>query len=340
MKTPFFAILLLLTLPLSNSYAQINQKIKRGIEQAMAHEMDMDSAKVTGFVIGLFDHDSTWIFPYGRISKSEKTPMNSDVRFELGAASHPFLLSRLRQLATEKRLDLDKNVNFYLKTEQKFPLGEILTLRQLATHTSGLPKFPPDFGDFETDKTQPFADFTEGVFWDDLKSMDSTQLTKGKYLFSHLGVAILEKIVQPFGTLDREFLGDKNLAQGYNLAQNPVDNWQFNGVFDNTLGLKMSVSEVLNFVKKDLKTPEITEMRVSTGLNKYTFMGDTWHVIRHNKYLRICVATGMTGGHSTFIAFIPQTQTGVVILTNSRIIQGKLGYYILRMLNNNWKRKQ
>ena len=54
----------------------------------------------------------------------------------------------------------------------------------------------------------------------------------------------------------------------------------------------------------------------------------------------ICLSSGATSGHSAVIVFVPQTKTGVIILANSRAIQGELAMAILKMLNNNWKRKE
>jgi CubicO group peptidase (beta-lactamase class C family) len=324
----------------STSYAQIGKKLQKGIESAMANEMDMDSAKVTGFVIGLIDHDSTWIFPYGWTSKARQVPISAATRFELGALSHAFLLSRLRALVAAGKLDSQQKINVYLPQNWRFPLGEKFTVQQLMTHTSGLPKYPSDFGDFERDKEQPFLNFTEGVLLAFLQTLDSTKITMDKYLFSHVGMALLDKIMEPFGSPQSIDFQNDSLAQGYNLAQKPVSMWQFDETFRRVLGVKMAVVPLLNFIKTEMQTTNIDQLIAPTTLNKYTFMGNTWHIIKQNSYLNICVATGVTSGHSAFVAFIPKTKTGVVVLTNSRIIQSKLGYYVLRMLNNNWRRRE
>jgi 1-acyl-sn-glycerol-3-phosphate acyltransferase len=74
MKITFLSILIFTT---SQLFAQDGGTLKRVIDQLLARrENRVDSAKVTGFVIGCLDGDSTWIFPFGRLSKTTKDAPN------------------------------------------------------------------------------------------------------------------------------------------------------------------------------------------------------------------------------------------------------------------------
>ena len=76
-----------------------------------------------------------------------------------------------------------------------------------------------------------------------------------------------------------------------------------------------------------------------TKINKNTSIAKAWHIFKEKKNPSICMASGATNGHSAVVVFVPQTKTGVVILSNSRAIQGGLAMSILKVLNNNWKRR-
>jgi CubicO group peptidase (beta-lactamase class C family) len=101
----------------------------------------------------------------------------------------------------------------------------------------------------------------------------------------------------------------------------------------------MTVKQLMDFVRKQLEIKDLHTALYPTNIGKYTSVGKAWHVIKENKHTNICLATGTTAGHSAFVAFVPETRTGVVILTNSRLIAGKMGLAVLRILNENWKRK-
>jgi serine-type D-Ala-D-Ala carboxypeptidase/endopeptidase len=323
--------------------AQNGAVLKRVIDQLLKRsENRVDSAKVTGFVIGCLDGDSTWIFPYGRLSKTTQDAPTGTTYFEIGGVSQVFIANRVHELVEKKDLDYATPVNRYLSQALQFPAGERINLLQLATHTSGLPKLPSDMGTFEADKEQPFEEYTEGGLFEYLKTVDTTVLTPNKYLYAPLNYVILEKMLEKRSTLPligKDTISNKTVAQGYNLAQKPVDLWRFNETFRWTVGRQANAQELLQLIREQLNIKELHSALFPTNLNKHTFMGKAWHVIRQNKNMTICLSTGTTGGHSAFVAFVPETRTGVVVLTNSRLVGGKLGMAVLRILNENWKRK-
>ena len=322
--------------------AQNGAALKHVIDQLMRRENHVDTAKVTGFVIGCLDGDSTWIFPFGRLSKTTNGAPDGDTYFEIGGVSSVFIANRVHELSLTKQLDYNAPVNRYLPPPFQFPLGNRLTLLQLATHTSGLPKLPTDIGTFETDKEQPFEAYTEGVLFDFLKNFDTTFLTPNIYRYAPLNYAILEKVLEKNNWLnvEKDVFPSKIRAQGYNIAQKPVERMRFYETFKETLGREMTVKQLLIFVRQQLEIEDLHTPLFPTNIGKFTSVGKAWHVIQETKNMRVCVASGTTSGHSAFVAFVPKTRTAVVILTNSRLIAGKLGLAVLQVLNENWKRKK
>ncbi len=339
MKTAFTFLLFFLS---SQVYAQNGAALKDVIDQLLRRrENRVDSAKVTGFVMACLDGDSSWIFPFGRLSKTTQEAPNGDTYFEIGGVSQVFIANRIHELVGTKQLNYAASINQYLPPSLQFPMGAHMTLLQLATHTSGLPKLPDDIGAFEAAKEQPFEAYTEGSLFDYLKTFDTARLTVGRYRYAPLNYAILEKMLENKGLLGFEKSSFQNriFAQGYNMAQKPVELGRFNETFQWTLGRQMTVKQLMEFVKKQLEIKDLHAALYPTNIGKYTSMGKAWHVIKENKHLDVCVATGTTAGHSAFVAFVPKTRTAVVILTNSRLIAGRMGLAVLRILNENWKRK-
>jgi serine-type D-Ala-D-Ala carboxypeptidase/endopeptidase len=337
---------------LSNIYAQVGHFLQKQIDRAVAYENRYDSLKTTGLIIGCIDHDSTWIFPYGRISKTSNQKPTAGTYFEIGSLTQTFTAANIHFLVRQGILHDDSTVNVYLKPEQRFPIGNKITLLQLITHTSGLPKFTDDWGAAEEDNAQPYAHYTEGGFLNFLQTYDTTTWKQGQYQFSNLNFVLLGLILenthadvwwQPFA--DKT---DVALAQGYNLAKQPVEPWQVAPIFQPALGGCTNMNQLLGFTQWQLNIDSLDKPNLlkdtqlplfPTKMNKYTSVGRGWHIFKRKKQPLICVSSGASSGHSAVILFVPKTKTGVVVLANSRAIQGELAMAILKVLNNNWKRK-
>ncbi len=81
-----------------------------------------------------------WAKGYGFADKAHATPFTPDTIMNIGSISKTFTGAALMLAVQEGKLSLDENINTYLPfkvTNPYFP-NEPITLRQLATHTSGI----------------------------------------------------------------------------------------------------------------------------------------------------------------------------------------------------------
>ena len=108
------------------------------------------------------------------------------------------------------------------------------------------------------------------------------------------------------------------------------------------LGMKSCAADLLEFTKNNMAEGSpfgtIHLPRHPSGIQKNTWAAMGWHVLRHRKRPDIVTHTGSTAGHRATIAFVKETKTGVVILSNSPFGHNGLEFSILRMLNKDWKR--
>ena len=354
------------------------QKLKSQIEMLLAHELNADTSKRAGFVVGMIDGDSTWTFGFGRADRTVNEPPHAKHIFAMGSASQIFVAS-LYQIAVEKGLLIPtKPVNFYLNSNQQFDAGHKITVQQLVQHTSGLPKLPPAFGLIEKDVAQPYLDYDCEKFISDLKSLDTNHLQINQYAHSNLNYALLGLILRqtfknepsdnahPYsdwamilknnlfdiagmshtGVYVRE--EDKNLEiAGYNLAQKKVTPAECNCMTP-ALKAHADMDDLLKFLKihiglknSTLSTTfsSMTQQSVPTKIDKKASMAIGWHLQRENKHSEIAITSGYTNGNAVFMAFVKNTKTGVIVLTNSKNGHNRLGYLLLKIMNNQWKRK-
>lgn len=155
----------------------------------------------------------------GKAAEARDTPPEKLV-FEIGSITKVFTGLLLAQAVVEKKVTLDTPIGALLGEKQPFadPRVAAITLKQLSTHTSGLPRLPTNAaaGMVEGD---PYANYDEKLLLAYLR--DARLEGEGPYTvsYSNLGVgllghllgriydttwekAVLEKVCRPLGMQD------------------------------------------------------------------------------------------------------------------------------------------
>ena len=111
-------------------------------------------------------------------------------RFEIGSVTKTMTATMLALLAAEGRLGLDDEAGRWLSAGAN---GSI-TVRQLATHTSGLPRLAPDFFARHVDPDNPWAGFT---FEQAEEGLRRAAIAPGRpWLYSNLGYQLLGLVLE------------------------------------------------------------------------------------------------------------------------------------------------
>jgi CubicO group peptidase (beta-lactamase class C family) len=103
----------------------------------------MEHYKVPGVSISVVENgEIKWAKGYGIANTDSKTKVDVNTIFQAGSISKPVAALSALKLVEEGKLDLDTDVNTYLKDWQipanKFTATEKVTLRRLLTHTAGM----------------------------------------------------------------------------------------------------------------------------------------------------------------------------------------------------------
>jgi CubicO group peptidase (beta-lactamase class C family) len=99
--------------------------------------------KVKGLSIAVVsNYKVVWAKGYGWADEAEKRPVTAETLFEPGSISKSLNAVGVLKLVQDKKLDLDKDINMYLKS-WKFPYDSIsknkkITLAHLLSHSAGL----------------------------------------------------------------------------------------------------------------------------------------------------------------------------------------------------------
>jgi len=343
-----------------------NGDLKVEIERIILHDTEISLDETPGFIIGIVDQDSTYYVEFGSDIKGGKTTLNAEDIFEVGSISKVFTSSLVSILVEEGKLNYEDKINTYLPEEFQNPRMDDISILNLIQHTSGLPVRPYFFGMKEKDPQNPYGYYEKSELLEFY--VDFVPKNIGSFNYAHTNYGLLEIILESatqmsldklmdiymFDPLEMESsfvffkeLKEDVITQGYDRAGRETAPWTF-ASFGASEGIKTSTSNLVNFMKVNIGLVDHPysnifagnhKKEVETDFNESIRTGRGWQIIDQRKGYDIITHNGKTNGHNAFIAFVKETGTGVVILSNSNIGTRDLGFLVLRMINFNWKRK-
>lgn len=345
-----------------NASTQNREELRTEIEKIIRFDTELDFKQVPGCIVGIIDGDSTYVFSFGKYNSEKRSrKINEDDVFETGSITKLYTSYILYQLEKEGKCDLTDKVNQYIPDIFQNPRLDHLSLISLINHQSGLPLRPHGFGSKDKQLQNPYMYYTEE---DVLKFFRDYIPEKEGFIYAHTNYALLEIIIQQITGMDYDDVfkkyiidplqlnhtfvdfpeqKDNYIVPGYDKSGSEVKPWVFSS-FRGSEAVKTSMHDALVFVKNIIH-PEETSLSDTIGntdnfggktFNDYLEIEEGWHILKV-KDKKLGIHTGRTSGHSGFMGIMKDTQTAVIVFSNSWIGTGDLGMQILRMINHNWK---
>lgn len=113
------------------------------VKALLVQLVDVDK-RAPGIVVGMIadDPQESWVVGYGRLSATDEHVPDGDTVFEIGSITKVFTGILLAQAVLNGEVKLDDPISMYLPEGVTAPeyKGKSITLLDLATHTSGLPR--------------------------------------------------------------------------------------------------------------------------------------------------------------------------------------------------------
>ena len=362
MKVKYLILLFVCFIISDAVIAQTKEQLKAEIDKIIRWDTEIEFERTPAFSIGIMDNDSTYFINYGNFSKEEKRAIHEDAIFEIGSLSKPLSASLVSLLVDEGKLSFDDALNIYIPENYRNEALNHLTIDDLLTHNSSLPRLPIGFGLKESSVKNPYQNYSKEDLLEFYKNYTPVKSSKKGYLYSHVNYALLELVLEqtmkmPFAEiLDSKLLSPlgmsasslyltspEDFVQGYALSGRPSAPMDFKS-FAASEGIKSSSSDLMKFVKatinQDLNGILNSNLikRHKSNLNKHIYSSRGWQIIDRKPY-DIYFHSGKSKGHAAYMLFIKETKTAVVLLANSEKGTEDLAMLILRMLNKNWKRR-
>jgi len=228
-------------------------------------EQQLLNYKKVGCAIALLNSALDNSFLYSGF-RNKTDLINENTRFQIASLSKPVTAWAIMKLVEDGRIDLDINVNNYLKNYQ-FPddLSPYITTRQLLSHTAGLNK-KFYFGN-RLQNTSPYS-LAQSV----KKHTRIVAKPGGRFIYSGSAYTVLQMIIEDVSNMSFEdymqlnifnILGMKNSSYSYDLKQKDLyckghltpyiklPNIQYTEMA--AAGLSSTIRDYSTFIKANLK---------------------------------------------------------------------------------------
>jgi CubicO group peptidase (beta-lactamase class C family) len=307
--------------------------------------------KAAGIVVGMIDAQGVRrIVAHGNV--------RPDSVFEIGSVTKAFTALLLTDMVERGEVRLSDSVSKFLPDGVRMPRrGREITLGDLATHTSGLPRVPTNLS--PKSMADPYVDYTPARLYEFLTSYELTREPGEKWEYSNLGSGLLGHVLarragsdfetlarmRLFGPLDMmntwqhlpKHLEDR-MAAGHNAQLAPVAYWNWDALAG-AGAFRSDAGDMLEFLaanlghKKSGLAPAMAAMLLPR-IPATPTMGQAigWNTVIRPGKTEIVLKDGGTFGFSSAIAFDPKRGAGIVILSNTF---GSVVDLALRLLTGN-----
>jgi len=311
----------------------------------------MEKQQIPGLAAAIDEEGQDYLLSYGFADLHQQIPITPNTIFEIGSVTKLFTATELALQVLEGRVKLNHSISLYIPSLQKEPLPiQKVTLFELATHTSGLPRIPP----------RPFQTSHEKIIqylrrWKPQSRIGTT------FLYSNLGFGLLgTALVHSKGSSYEEVIRkdlliplkmkttmisvprilDEYEAQGYRKNGRKAPKWKLNR-WPGGGALRSTLRDMLLFLQANLGVrgpPQILKamqlaQKAYFKVNDRLSLGLAWHRILLNGQL-IIDKNGGTTGFSCYMGMLPEKKIGIVLLANKTKTKiNRFGRHLLLALN-------
>jgi D-alanyl-D-alanine-carboxypeptidase/D-alanyl-D-alanine-endopeptidase len=311
----------------------------------------VEEGRSTGIVLGVLDVDGTRrVVAYGDSGPGAR-PLGPESVFEIGSITKVFTGILLADMVARGDVELTASVQRYAPDGLTMPTrgGREITLIDLASHRSGLPRLPGNFT--VNDRTNPYAEYSVAQMYEFLAGYELPREIGSQYEYSNLGVGLLGHVLAARAGVDYETLTRNRildplgmrmtgvalspamkaqLAIGHDAQGKPTALWDL-PTLAGAGALRSNMHDMLTFLDANIGEPRSDlerAMRVSHRpyadhvalptlvAGQPIGVGLAWHLLTLGA-INLAFHNGGTGGYRSVICFDPARRVGVVLLTNS-----------------------
>jgi serine-type D-Ala-D-Ala carboxypeptidase/endopeptidase len=301
--------------------------------------------KSEGIVVGVITKKARELVSYGHFDATDPRVPDGNTLFEIGSISKVFTSLLLADMVVKGEVRLSDPISKYLPATVRTPTrnGKQITLLDLATHRSGLPRMPSNFS----------WDYSPEQMYDFLSHYELTRDPGQQFEYSNFAVGLLGQILAIRAGTDYETLlrtritgplqmnrtavhltpemkAEFTPGHGFGLGKAP--GWEVPALAG-AGSIRSTVNDLLIFLAANMgiiKSPLQPAMKKMLSVHRVVAPGVEialgWFIDgRHNGVIS---HNGQTNGYYSFIGYDPRRGVGVVVLSNSRESIDDIGWRV------------
>jgi len=291
-------------------------------------------------VIAVLDGKHSAVYGFGSVQAGKNIKPGADTVYQIGSVTKTMTGLLLADAVAENKVTLDEPVATLLPgyTLPAFD-GKTISLLDLATHYSSLPRLPDNFA--PKDPANPYADYTQAKQRQFLAAYHLPHAPGTKFDYSNIGYAVLgtalaaqagssyEALLQKRITVPLGMRSTSNtpshgmlarLAPGHLLSGEPTPAWELNvvapagGVYSSARDM---VAYLQAYMFKPLRLHALAiQPQRPLAPDSATKVGLAW-LLEQQQGHSYAWHSGQTGGYASYAAFTTDGKRGVVVLTNT-----------------------
>jgi D-alanyl-D-alanine-carboxypeptidase/D-alanyl-D-alanine-endopeptidase len=315
----------------------------------------VDSGVARGIVVGVVQDGRRRFIAYGTAGPGRE-PLDEHTIFEIGSISKTFSGVLLADAVVRGEVRVDEPVVELLPPGTVVPSldGQQITLEELATHTSGLPRLPDNMT--PASAQDPYADYGARQLYAFLAVCKLPRAPGQSVEYSNLGGGLLGYALTlrakatDWGSLVAQRIAARlgmretyvavpvdarnRVSEGHDAALDSVPAWNFD-VLAGAGALRSSAADMLTWLEAQLDTangPLAQAVAMSRTPRTPANSGGTrialgW-IVGGSATHPIWWHNGGTGGFRSFAAFDPQRHAAIVVLSNSSQTVDDIGAHL------------
>ena len=304
----------------------------------------IDHNRTAGFFVGIIDGEEEHIITLGNLERGGDAPITEDTLFEIGSITKTFTGLVLADMILKGEIKATDPVQAFLPDNVIMPKWESreITLQDLVTHSSGLPRMPLSFN--PEDPTNPYADYEVKKMYEFLSSYKLERAIGEKSEYSNLGMGLLghvlarkagmsyeqlvkERILDPLGMADTKVTLTEEqttkFAAGHDPVGEAVSHWDIR-TLEGAGALRSTGKDMMKYLRANMgkiATPldaaiERSQKMIMSFELESSKIGYGWISVKEH-WSNVIFHDGGTGGFRSFIGFEPKMDRGLVLLINS-----------------------
>lgn len=326
LKTIFLGLVTFSIISCNRNKSIENKGIEETVEHFAAEFLDDD--KIHSVSIALYNNGKEFTFHFGEQNPNKKNPPTDSTLYELASVTKTFTGTLVAKAILDGKISLNDDIRDYLP--QEYPNfeynGEIITIKDIITHTGGFPNFPPSME-------------SKSEFWKGLHEITIDPKPGTEFSYSNtapeITAYILEKAYSiPYQKLVEELIFKPNkmtntkfvlnaededlLIQGYNGEKEPQEHYQ-NNLWGGIAGIHSNTKDLIKYIKYHLNDsiPEIRESHKNFFSTQYDFdIGYYWNIVEIEDDVCYRHHGGIWGMQNWLMVF-PGSNIGIAVLSNA-----------------------